>query len=572
MRLGSTLALLGLPLLAAVSALPNITRTGKYLYDESGDRFYIKGVAYQPQGELAASSEANSANGGFPEPSSFHDPLSSAQNCTRDLPYLQQLGVNAVRVYSVNASLNHDDCMKTLSGAGIYVLLDISLPLNGSIDRSSPSWSTNLLNEYIRTIDAFKGYDNVLGYNVGNEVINTATNTNAAPYVKAAARDVKAYLKSIGSTALVGYAAVDGDADFRNSLAEYMTCGSEDIVVDLYGLNNYEWCGNADVNSSGWNAITQGFEDLPVATYMSEFGCITSPPRLWTEVAALYASPVSDVFSGGVAFSYFPTSDGYGMVSFSSDGQRVETEDDFALLGAQYNKTSPPNSPAKGSSSAATTNCPSESSSFLASTDLPPTPDESVCNCLNENSLACHVKQTSADSPTIVGTLLDYACSLLGSSNSSGSCDPIGGNGTSGTYGQLSFCSPAIKLSYAMSVYYQLNPEETSCDFGGNATLSENRPNTAQDASSAASSCLAAEASGGVFTPTAAGGASSTASSTSTGTAASSASSGASTSGTSGAAQPASAAGRGMVFVGAQGLGLLVGAVGVMLGGGMVLL
>lgn len=58
--------------------------------------------------------------------------------------------------------------------------LDLSLPLNGSIDRSSPSWSTNLLNEYIETIDAFKNYENVLGYNVGNEVINLASNTNAA--------------------------------------------------------------------------------------------------------------------------------------------------------------------------------------------------------------------------------------------------------------------------------------------------------------------------------------------------------------------------------------------------------
>ena len=61
-------------------------------------------------------------SGGFPEPSSYIDPLSSAQNCTRDLPYLKQLGVNAVRVYSVNPANNHDDCMKMLSDAGIYVL------------------------------------------------------------------------------------------------------------------------------------------------------------------------------------------------------------------------------------------------------------------------------------------------------------------------------------------------------------------------------------------------------------------------------------------------------------------
>lgn len=61
-------------------------------------------------------------SGGFPEPSSYIDPLSSSANCTRDLPELQSLGVNALRVYSVNPDNNHDECMKTFSDAGIYVL------------------------------------------------------------------------------------------------------------------------------------------------------------------------------------------------------------------------------------------------------------------------------------------------------------------------------------------------------------------------------------------------------------------------------------------------------------------
>jgi len=39
----------------------------------------------------------------------------------------------------------------------------------------------------------------------------------------------------------------------------------------------------------------------------------------------------------------------------------------------------------------------------------------------------------------------------------------------------LSMCSPAIKLSYAMSAYYEANPVDTSCDFAGNATLNPNR-------------------------------------------------------------------------------------------------
>ncbi len=96
--------------------------------------------------------------------------------------------------------------------------LDLSLPLNGSIDRSSPSWSTSLFSSYLTTINAFLPYNNILAFNVGNEVVNLPSNTNAAPFVKAAARDVKAYLKEVGSGVLVGYASVDGDEDFRSEL------------------------------------------------------------------------------------------------------------------------------------------------------------------------------------------------------------------------------------------------------------------------------------------------------------------------------------------------------------------
>jgi hypothetical protein len=71
--------------------------------------------------------------------------------------------------------------------------------------------------------------------------------------------------------------------------------------------------------------------------------------------------------------------------------------------------------------------------------------------------------------------VISYACNLLGSSNSGATCEPIGGNGTSGVYGDLSYCSPAIKLSYVFSAYYEFNPVDTSCDFDGNATLSNNR-------------------------------------------------------------------------------------------------
>ncbi|KAG2150349.1 Glucanosyltransferase [Suillus bovinus] len=183
------LALAGALLTGVDAAIQAVTRNGRYLYTADGNRFYIKGVAYQEQGAVVAS-----ASNPFLEPSTFIDPLSNGTTCTRDLPYLQELGVNAIRAYSINSSLNHDSCVETFSNAGIYTIIDLSLPGNGSMDRDAPSWTTNLLDLYIETINIFSKYNNVLAYNVGNEVVIAANGTAAATFVKAATRDVKAYL------------------------------------------------------------------------------------------------------------------------------------------------------------------------------------------------------------------------------------------------------------------------------------------------------------------------------------------------------------------------------------------
>jgi 1,3-beta-glucanosyltransferase GAS1 len=72
--------------------------------------------------------------------------------------------------------------------------MDLGLPVNGSINRAAPAWSNNLLDSYIRTIDAFAKFDNVLVYNIGNEVVTSPQTTATLAFVKAAARDTKAYL------------------------------------------------------------------------------------------------------------------------------------------------------------------------------------------------------------------------------------------------------------------------------------------------------------------------------------------------------------------------------------------
>ncbi|KAF7345197.1 putative alcohol oxidase [Mycena sanguinolenta] len=66
-----------------------------------------------------------------------------------------------------------------------------------------PTWSTNLLDQYIDTINASSKYDNMFAYNVRNEVLTSGT--NAAPFIKTAVCDIKAYLACIAPSALVAH-------------------------------------------------------------------------------------------------------------------------------------------------------------------------------------------------------------------------------------------------------------------------------------------------------------------------------------------------------------------------------
>ncbi|KIY49125.1 hypothetical protein FISHEDRAFT_41976 [Fistulina hepatica ATCC 64428] len=499
---------------SSVNAISTVNRTGRYLYADNA-RFYIKGVAYQPQGmppSLALQGTVvDSSSNTFEEPSTFTDPLANSSACSRDLPYLQALSINTIRVYSVNSSLNHDECMKTFSDAGIYTIIDLSLPSNGSIDRTSPAWSTNLLDQYIATIDVFDGYDNVLAFNVGNEVITSSgSDTGVAAFVKAAARDIKAYLTSKSSSVLVGYASIDGTANWRNPLANYLSCDASNTnsgsnAIDLYGLNNYEWCGNSTYDAA-YKQTNEDYADYNVVAYFSEFGCLPSDglPRPWTEVASLFSSNMTGVWSGGIAFSYFPatSADGqFGMVNISSNGATVTTGTDYNNLKKEYSAVSPTNSPPASSATATYPACPTQNSTFSASTSLPGTPNESACDCF-EKTLACQFTPTTSNYSAISGALINYGCQLLGENGAS--CDDISGNGTTGEYGRLSGCDPLIKTSYVMSEWYEIESQNAeACAFAGNGTVNSAAASGVSAISAAETSCIPSPEA--AFTPTSVG-------------------------------------------------------------------
>jgi len=345
----------------------------------------------------------------------------------------------------------------------------------------------------------------VLAYNVGNEVITALNATDATPFIKAAARDTKAYLQSIGSTALVGYAAIDGVSNFIVPVAEYLSCdpsssNSNSTSIDLYGLNDYRWCGDSTFQDAYAGTVDE-FSQYNVVTYFSEFGCITSPPRLWTEVVAMFSTDMTS-WSGGVAFSYFPAASAqgqFGMVTISADGSSITTSADFQKLQQQYSNVSLINSPLESGVGAPTyPSCPANNSLFNASPTLPPTPDTTACSCI-ENNLSCQFTPATNNVTEIVGVLLNTACSLLGGKG--GTCNDISSNGTNGVYGLVSGCDPSTELSYVMSQFYEITGRNSqSCNFAGNATIN-NSPSATVSASAVASSCFANNPA--VFTPSA---------------------------------------------------------------------
>lgn len=491
---------------AADSSVPEIVIKGnKFFYSNNGTQFFMKGIAYQQE---LANATADTT---------FSDPLADGAACQRDLPYLLGLQTNVLRVYAVNTSQNHDECINLFAENGIYIVADLSEP-GLSINRDSPSWTIDLYDRYTSVIDQLQGYSNVLGFFAGNEVTNNNTNTDASPFVKAAIRDTKAYMKSKGYRAIpVGYSTND-DADTRGYLADFFNCGDEASMADFYGINMYEWCGNkVDFETSGYADRTKEFENYTVPVFFSEYGCNVVQPRGFYDVPSLYSTNMTETWSGGIVYMYFEEANNYGLVSVSSD--KVSTLADYGALSSQIAKVSPTgvNSASFTASNTDQRECPASTlENWRAASELPPTPEKSVCDCMF-SSLSCVVSDSVDESD--YSDIFSYVCGSV-------SCAGVNGNGTSGSYGSYSFCSAKEKLSFVLNLYYNAQGKSsTACDFKGQAKVVK-----AASIDSTCSSVISAAGTAGTNSVSVSAGSSGSSSSKSTGSSSGSSSSGSSAS------------------------------------------
>lgn len=202
--------------------------------------------------------------------------------------------------------------MDLLQNAGIYVISDLSAP-GASIDRNAPAWDVSLYERYTSVIDALQPYSNVIGFFAGNEVSNELNNTDASAFVKAAVRDLKAYIKTKGYRAMgVGYAA-DVNFEVVSNVADYLNCGPAAVSIDFWGYNVYSWCGNSSYTDSGYQQLTADFTNYSVPAFFAQYGCNIPSPRMFTEVQALYGDQMTPVWSGGIVYEYFNEANDYGL-------------------------------------------------------------------------------------------------------------------------------------------------------------------------------------------------------------------------------------------------------------------
>jgi hypothetical protein len=245
------------------------------------------------------------------------DPLIDATQCGLDAALMKTIGTNSIRVYHVDPSQDHTKCMSAFADAGIYVWLDLDT-FNTQIEQIAPKWNETQRDAFAAVMDEFQQYDNLAGFFVGNEVLTTGNGSVAAPYVKAAARDMKAHRNAKKYRNIpIGYSAAD-IATLRPMLQNYLACGSNaSEALDFFSLNAYSWCGDSSYKTSGYDMLEANSTSYNIPIFMSETGCNVVRPRTFQDQTALYGD-MADTWSGSIVYEWIEEANNYGLVSYGA--------------------------------------------------------------------------------------------------------------------------------------------------------------------------------------------------------------------------------------------------------------
>ena len=198
--------------------------------------------------------------------------------------------------------------------------------------------------------------------------------TTLAPYLRAAARDMKKYRNDRGYRKIpIGYSAADIDA-CRQQTADYLSCGATDTSIDIFGMNIYSWCGNSSYYESGYNTLYEQFQDLAIPVLFTETGCNVVEPRDFSDVSTMLGPVFAGVFSGAIVYEWGMTASGYGIVEYANNGSTgfpttLQDFDNLSTVFASLNPTGTALSLYTSSNTAPA--CPTSNEDWSLTSDTP---------------------------------------------------------------------------------------------------------------------------------------------------------------------------------------------------------
>lgn len=319
------------------SRTPPLVIRGKRFYDSSSDEYFpIKGIAYYPRPNSGPLAHGSSSVDFYTDEYS--------QRWRADISNMKELGINAVRIYAVDPSKNHDAFMCALSEAGIYVMLGLLADCEGcaigawvGVDAEPPMCYPSSVKERGRfVVRSFSKYPNLMAFSAGNEVTIYADDGSGGPREaniscqKKFLRDMREYVSGCAGSypnavlpraIPIGVVNWDGNTGtFSQNV--YYQCrtdrGDPFENAEWFALNSYRHCdglANTPDEIIGWPDLRETFREanFPGPVFFGEYGCRErgfptldgfDTQRTWLQTEALYDPDYSDVFAGGFVFEY----------------------------------------------------------------------------------------------------------------------------------------------------------------------------------------------------------------------------------------------------------------------------
>ncbi|KAL9106773.1 MAG: hypothetical protein Q9187_008518 [Circinaria calcarea] len=235
------------------------------------------------------------------------------------------------------------------------------------------------MKDLFTAVDAFKNYDNILGFYVTHYIFSSGLD-NVPAYVRALLRDTKEYISKnsprtipVGLALNVGIGLTGPEAAITyNTIKEnywhYLQCTtnphsneSDSSRADFLSFPNFDWCpGNGTLgatngtfnqqwNSSGWQALERTYRPTSIPLFLGGYGCVNyAQPqnRDFHDTAALYNdSYMAMTFSGGFLYQWAnvqmvrPLQGYYPLVNIDPGGmlQVKQDFDTFSNVLGQFN-------------------------------------------------------------------------------------------------------------------------------------------------------------------------------------------------------------------------------------------